>query len=289
MRIVASLFLFICLAGCARHSSGPSTTSLSHPLDPLTKEEIATAVSPLKASGKVTEASRFPTIVLNEPSKQEVLNYKPGGAMRREAFVVVYERASNATAEAIVDLNTRKIISWKAVPGVEPSFMYEDYALMQDIVRKDPAWQAAIRKRGISDFDNVQLDPWAAGYFGFPDEEDKRIFRAVALYKGKNTNAYARPIEGVVAYVDLNSKKILKLADSGVVPVAQVAADYDEKSVGTLREAPKPLVVTQPDGPGFVVDGHEVRWHNWRFRFAVHPREGVVLHRVGYEEDGKLC
>jgi primary-amine oxidase len=34
--------------------------------------------------------------------------------------------------------------------------------------------------------------------------------------------------------------------------------------------------------------GHEVRWQNWRFRYALHPREGLVLYTVGYEDQGKL-
>jgi primary-amine oxidase len=265
-----------------------AAAAASHPLESLNKDEIAVAVSVLKSNGKANEASRFPVIVLNEPPKREVLAYKSGAAFRREAFVVVYERASNETSEAIVDLKARKILSWKPVPGVEPSFMYEDYEMLQAIVRKDPTWQEAIRKRGITDFENVQLDPWAAGQFGFPDEQGKRIFRAVSLYKGKNSNAYARPIEGVVAYVDLNAKKILRLADSGVVPVAQGSADYDEKSVGALRENPKPLTVAQPAGVSFKVDGHEVQWQGWRFRYAVHPREGVVLYTVGYEDEGRV-
>jgi primary-amine oxidase len=259
----------------------------SHPLDPLTKDEITTAVSVLRSSGKATSASRLPVIVLNEPPKQEVLRYRPGAPIRREAFVVVYERASNSTAEAIVDLNARKLLSWKPVPGVEPSFMYEDYVLLQEIVRSDPGWQAAIRKRGIADLENIQIDPWAAGQFGFPDEQGKRVFRAVALYKGKNNNAYARPIEGVVAYVDLNAKRVLRLADSGVVPMAQGSADYDEKSIGKPRELPKPLTIAQPAGASFTVDGHEIRWQGWRFRYAVHPREGVVLYTVGYEDGGR--
>src|SRR5262249_45465342 len=33
---------------------------------------------------------------------------------------------------------------------------------------------------------------------------------------------------------------------------------------------------------------NEVRWQNWRFRFTMHPREGLVLHQVQYEDKGKL-
>lgn len=259
-----------------------------HPLDPLSKEEIATAIGILKGEEKISPASRFPMIGLREPPKVEVLNYKPGDPIRREASVVIYERASNRTGEAIVDVKARKLISWKEVPGVQPNFMVEDYELLQEIVRKNPEWQEAIRKRGITDFEHVQLDPWAAGNFGFPDEEGVRIFRAVALYRGTGMNAYARPIEGVVAYVDLNAKKVMKLVDSGGVPVAKATAEFDEKSVGKLRAAPKPLAITQPKGSSFSVDGNEVRWQKWRFRYGVHPREGLVLYTVGYEDGENL-
>ena len=277
MRAIAFGFLFCGLALAAKH-----------PLDPLTKSEIETVVAVLRSGRQITAESRLPVIVLNEPPKSEVLSYKAGDPLRREAFVVAYERASNRTAEAIVDLNGKKVVSWKVIRGVEPSFMGEDYELMQDIVRKNPEWQAAIRKRGITDLEHVQLDPWAAGNFGFPDEEGVRVFRAVALYRGTGMNAYARPIEGLVAYVDLNHKKMLKLVDSGVVPVAKAPVEYDEKSAGKLREAPKPLSIAQPKGTSFVVDGNEVRWQKWRFRYGVHPREGLVLYTVGYEDGGKV-
>ena len=60
-----------------------------HPLDPLSKEEIATAVQVMKSSGKVSDRSRFPIIVLHEPPKDEVLKFKPATprSMSRKAAV----------------------------------------------------------------------------------------------------------------------------------------------------------------------------------------------------------
>src|SRR5712691_8681001 len=173
----------------------------AHPLDALSKDEITAAVEVLKASGKIGESSRFPIIVLHEPPKEEVSNFKPGSVIRREAFAVVYERTSNETFEAIVDLKNKRVLSWRKIPQVQPPILIEDLILMTEIVRADPHWQAAIRKRGITDFQNVQIDPWSAGYYGFPDEERMRMVRAVSYYKGTATNGYARPIEGVIAYV----------------------------------------------------------------------------------------
>src|SRR5439155_5241878 len=140
-----------------------------------------------------------------------VSKFKPGSAMRREAFAVVYERASNETFEAIVDLKNTRVLSWKKIPLVQPPILLEDLTLMTEIVRADPQWQTAIRRRGITDFQNVQIDPWSAGYYGFPDEEGMRVVRAVSYYRGNAANGYARPIEGVVAYVNLSTRKLFKL------------------------------------------------------------------------------
>jgi primary-amine oxidase len=279
--ILPIIYLFLCCTAVAADYP-------AHPLDPLSREEILATVEVLKAAGKVNEQSRFSTIVLNEPPKTEVLNYQPGAAFRREAFAVIYERAANKTFEAIIDLNKKSIASWKEIAGVQPMFLVEDFLLTQQIVMNDPQWQAAMRKRGISDFKNVQIDAWAAGFFGTDEAKDARVARAVSYYNAGTKNAYARPIEGVIAYVNLNTKKVYKLVDEGVVPVPKETGEMDMKSIGKLREAPKPLQIIQPDGASFQVSGNEVRWQKWRFRYAMHPREGLVLYTVAYEDNGKL-
>ncbi|HJQ26361.1 MAG TPA: primary-amine oxidase [Blastocatellia bacterium] len=278
-------FLFVALLAPWRAMAADYPT---HPLDPLSREEIATTVEVLKASGKTTDASRYATIMLREPPKAEVLAFKPGSAFRREAFAVVYERDTNKTFEAVVDLNKKSLASWKEVTGVQPSFLIEDFLLVQQIVQEDPQWQAAMRKRGITDFKNVQIDAWASGYFGTADEQGARTARAVSYLNEGTRNAYARPIEGVIAYVNLNTRRVYKLIDTGVVPVPKQTGELDMKSIGTQREAPKPLQIIQPQGASFEVQGNEVRWQKWRFRFSMTPREGLVLHTVGYEDEGRL-
>ncbi|HEX4949874.1 MAG TPA: tyramine oxidase, partial [Blastocatellia bacterium] len=233
-------------------------SDFAHPLDPLRPDEITAVVEILKADNKATDSSRFSTLVLHEPPKAEVLQFKSGDKFRREAFVVVFERAANQTHEAIVDLNAKKILSWKEIKGVQPSYMQEDFFLIMSVVRSDPTFQAALKKRGINDPSEVQLDGWSAGWFGFPEEANIRLSRAIPFYRGKGKNAYPHPIEGLVAYVDLTNKKVLKVVDTGVVPVPQANAELDPESNAPLRTAPKPLQVVQPDGVSFAVKGNEV-------------------------------
>ena len=47
------------------------------------------------------------------------------------------------------------------------------------------------------------------------------------------------------------------------------------------------MPVEQPRGAGFERSGQEVRWEGWRLRFAMHPRDGLILREVGLEEGGR--
>jgi primary-amine oxidase len=55
-----------------------------------------------------------------------------------------------------------------------------------------------------------------------------------------------------------------------------------------LRDDVKPISITQPDGPSFTVDGWSVSWQKWQLRVGFNPREGLVLHQVGYADKGRL-
>src|SRR5438270_325138 len=72
----------------------------------------------------------------------------------------------------------------------------------------------------------------------------------------------------------------------GVVPLPPDDANYSPGVAGTRTDL-KPIEIQQPDGPSFVVDGHEVRWQKWHFRVGFTPREGLVLHAVSYIDQGR--
>jgi primary-amine oxidase len=175
------------------------------------------------------------------------------------------------------------------IEGAQPAITFEELDKVPALVRADPAWQAAMRKRGITNFADVHVDPWAPGLLD-PQTEPRTIrwARALSYVKGAQRNVYARPIEGVVALVNLTAMTVDRVIDEAVVPLPPQPADLDERSIGRQRVGPKPLRHVQPLGPSFEVRGQEVRWQKWRFRFSVHPREGLVLHTVGYEDEGRV-
>lgn len=53
-------------------------SSVSHPLEPLTPNEIEAAVAIVRAQKSLGETTRFASVSLQEPSKETVLNFEPG-------------------------------------------------------------------------------------------------------------------------------------------------------------------------------------------------------------------
>lgn len=255
-----------------------------HPLDPLSEDEIAAALEHLRSARSLPAGALFPFVVLHEPPKAEVLAHAPGRPFRREALVVVVDRAAGQTAEALVDLTGKKLLEWRELPGVQAGIMAEEFDTLPDVVRADARWQAAIRKRGITDLENVHPDIWAPGHLGVQGVEGARVVRAVSFYRGKRMNPYGRPIEGVIALVDVAKRAVVDVVDTGIVPLAADTQDLDPASIGKQRPRLAPLVIQQPEGTGFALRGQAVEWDRWRFRWSVHPREGLVLHQVGWDE-----
>jgi primary-amine oxidase len=285
------LFAFsaaLCLSqtAAARAETLGNTAPL-HPLDSLSKKEILETVEILRDAGKTSDTSRYSLITLHEPSKAEMLRFQPGTPFARESFAVVYERATNQTSEALIDLKKRTLVSWKTIPGVQPSFLLEDADILQHAVRIDPRFPEIMRRRGITDLARVGIGDWPGGYYGDPADSGARFRRAVFTYRDSN-NQSDRPIENLTADVDLNTSKVIRWTDGDVVPIPPAGAGLGGLPAAPTRDAPKPLIVQQPQGPTFDIREHEVRWQNWRFRFGFNSREGLILYTVGYEDAGRL-
>ena len=139
-----------------------------HPLEPLSGEEIKTAAALVKDGGHLGEHGRFSSITLVEPPKDVVLN---GDRADREAVALVFDRASGEASSVVVSLAKNSIVSSTPIPGSQPAYLLEEMAECIGLVKSDPRWQEALRKRGVEDFDAVQCDPWPAGNFGLPDED----------------------------------------------------------------------------------------------------------------------
>src|SRR5439155_22614066 len=197
--------------------------------------------------------------------------------------------ASGSASSVVVTLTNGAVVSSTPIPGSQPAYLLEEMAECIGLVKTDPRWLEAVRKRGVEDIDAVQCDPWPAGNFGDPDEDGRRLLRVVSYVRHSETdNGYAHPIEGVVATVDVGRQEVLRVEDHGVIPVPERCFNYTPDAVGELRADLKPLEITQPEGTSFTVEGNEVRWQRWRFRVSMHPLDGLVLHTVAFEDNGEV-
>jgi primary-amine oxidase len=284
-RLICTVVLLACLVATDLRG-GTKMADARHALDSLTAREIATAIDAVKGAPQFVAGSLFAVVALDEPPKQQILS-GAGAPAQRKAFVVLLDRDHNRTNEVIVNLAAGSIASWKEIEGVQPSVVIEEYVIVPEIVKADPRLREAMRRRGITDLENVKVDAWAPGHLG--DLADgSRIVRALFFYKeNSDSNWYSRPIEGVVAIVNLTRRTVIDVIDTGVVPISADRGAFDEKGAGRSRIAPKPLRIVQPQGPSFEVTGHDVAWQKWRFHFGLDPREGLVLHRVRYVDRGR--
>ena len=121
--------------------AAPAPTTLPqilHPLDPLSAAEISAAVAILRASGKLGSHVRFATVVLQEPSKEVVLNFKDGDAIERAAFAIILDNDDGATYEAVVSITSSRVQGWKRIPEVQPCVMLDEFFECENIVKADP-------------------------------------------------------------------------------------------------------------------------------------------------------
>ena len=78
---------------------------VSHPLDPLTTDEIARTVAILRDERGLGDEARFVDISLREPEKDELARHEAGEPIPREAAVVIVDRSAQTTHEAVVSLD----------------------------------------------------------------------------------------------------------------------------------------------------------------------------------------
>jgi primary-amine oxidase len=247
---------------------------MAHPLDPLSAAEIRAAAGAVRAAHPELERPAFAVVALEDPLKSVVVE---GGEASRHARLVVLERGTGTTYEAIVvlGLDEPRVDSWAVVAHVQPPIMPDEMALAAQLARADPRFQAALARRGIDDPEQVQVDPLAAGFYDHHPAGRRILWATPYLKAHADDNPYARPIENVRACVDLIHQEVLEVVDGDVVAFPDVPTRHAETPADLA-----PLHITQPDGPGFTLDGHELEWQAWRLHVALHPIDGLVLSHI---------
>ncbi|MGH9078769.1 MAG: primary-amine oxidase, partial [Acidimicrobiales bacterium] len=269
--------------------AGDAAEAITHPLEALTAAEIHAAVTAVRADDRLGEDARFASITLEPPGKDVLAAYRPGDPVDRLVRLVIVPGRDSVVIEALVDMSSGNVASWQERLDVRPALLFDDALRSIEALRRDPDWQEAVRRRGITDFDKVQIDPWPTGNFGRAIEERRRITRCLSYYREAPTdNGYARPLEGIIATVDGARGEVLEVIDYGVVPLPSDTGSYYPEDHQPARIGLKPLEIVQPEGPSFTVESNLICWQGWSMRVSMDPNDGLVLHTIGYAEGNRI-
>lgn len=55
---------------------------------------------------------------------------------------------------------------------------------------------------------------------------------------------------------------------------------------GRYLQGLKPIVISQPEGVSFKVEGRSISWVNWNFHIGFNYREGIVLNNISFNDKG---
>ncbi|GAA3681182.1 primary-amine oxidase [Arthrobacter ginkgonis] len=261
-----------------------------HPLNQLSGSEIREARRILEEAGLVLESTRFAYLGLLEPSKAEL--YGAGSRNPdRKVRVMLWDATLGRSLDVTVSLSSAAVLDSReldpAVDGQVPVLL-EEFEQIERILAADAGWQGALASRGLTP-EQVRVAPLSAGVFEYPNEEGKRLLRGLGFRQdGPADHAWAHPIDGLVAFVDMERGRVDRLIDLGPVPVPQVNGNYTDPAIhGELRTDLKPIEVIQPEGPSFSMEGNLLTWAGWDLRIGFDAREGLVLHQLHHTHAGR--
>ncbi|CAF0770188.1 unnamed protein product [Rotaria sp. Silwood1] len=271
---------------------------IQHPLDPLNADEINLTTRLLKESSTFQNYMRIITITPHEPEdKNYVMNFKPNDPLKRSALAIVRDPKGRTTYKVILDLTKKAIKSFTEFKNVQPSITFDEVIEADNALRTSEPLLAAFAKRNIK-IDDVVFYVFSSGYRDERDSASKRrIFRPYASIKKWDTdNYYAHHIDGIVITVDLDSFTV-EVEDNMIVPIPPKCGNYDPEGIKSSDNIPyfpdgvrkdlKPYVITQPEGPSFQINNHQITWQKWRLRVGFNVREGLILNMVEYFDQNR--
>lgn len=276
----------------AAQKGSAAGSAARHPLDPLSAEELSVAVQTLRTEKKLGDHVRIVSAVLLEPERRTTGNpVASSEPVSRQAFLVLRDNKKRIGCETVVDVTNKSVVRYTELPSdLQPAVMLDEFGECEEAVKRSPLFLEALKKRGVENVDLVMVEPWSAGNYGteVPEDKGRRLLRALCFVRSEpKDNGYARPLDGVVVVVDLDTMQVIRLEDYGVVPLPPESGNWAREYIPKTRGGLKPIEIHQPEGASFSVDGYQVRWQNWSFRIGFTPREGLVLHQLAYDDEGR--
>ncbi len=263
----------------------PAPVRATHPMDALAPDEINTATRILRDAGKLADTSLVVSMTLQEPPKSEVRGWLKGEAFSRHAFAVVL--AGGKLGEAEINLDARKLSSWTMIENRQAAITIDEIMAVGDILKSDEGWRAAMAKRGITSWKGIFCFPFSTGPLLDPALIGRRLINSGCVdHAGAGNNIWGKPIENLLATLDLAARKVVSITDLGVLPLPPDTPSHAWRDSGQARPVTRPVEIASPQGSNVSIAGGEVHWDNWSFHVRLDPRLGAVLSLIRYDDHG---
>lgn len=259
-RVMRALTLSLLLVG-----TGVQATESR--FDPLSNDELRRIVDLLVESGRTNAATRIARV-------SRLPSTKDAAPQRRARVVALLD---GRTTEIDIDFKAASVSFRPVEQGFAP-ITSDDWAQANAVLRRDPGWQAMLDVRGIEQ-DDIFCESLSAGYFDGTPSAGARVMR-LPCYEMSNatTNIYGRPIEGLVATVDLNAGEVVEILDEGAKPLPAPAVQL-------------PLAIeaaaVSPD-PRIAIDGHRITFGPWSLHAGLEDQFGLVISDVHFTDGDQL-
>ncbi|KAJ3706219.1 hypothetical protein LUZ61_009924 [Rhynchospora tenuis] len=269
-------------------SRNHETDIASHPLDPLTIQEINLARSILLSYSLFSSSPSslaIHSLSLDEPDKSVVRSWKPGNTLPARKAVAV-TRYKNKPYVLSIDLSTKEVVPLPVPESGYPTMTIEDMMSAPWAPFSDKAFNETITARGVR-MSDVACLPISLGWYG-QTEEGRRLIK-IQCYSAEGTaNFYMRPIEGLTVLLDMDTKEVVEITDKGNgIPIpSSTNTDYrytvTKNNKPAWLKAPNPISLEQPSGPSFTVsEDHQVKWAGWDFHIKADARAGIIISGLG--------
>ncbi|KNA23701.1 hypothetical protein SOVF_022440 [Spinacia oleracea] len=263
----------------------------SHPLDPLTVQEVNRVRSIVTTHALFKTAKKYAlhSVVLEEPQKPSVLRWKEGDPLLpRKASVIA--RVDGGTHVMSVDLGSGRVemVDVGEVSGY-PTMTIEDMNTATFTPLESKEFNRTVVDRGV-DLEDLACLPISTGWYG-KKEEKRRLIKVQCYSMEDTTNFYMRPIEGLTVIVDMDTNQVVEISDNGKdIPIPKAAnTEYrfaaQKNNIHHKIKPINPISIEQPKGPSFTVEnGHMIKWANWEFHLKPDPRAGVIISRAMFRD-----
>lgn len=264
-----------------------TTAAVDHPLAAITSAEIDQVREIIRNAGLVADTTRFVYVGLEEGRTGVTAS-----SIDRRFRVLLHDVSVVAPKDVVVSVirgEVDSIVDLDAGADGHLPVLDEEFALVEEVLSTHPEWLAALAVRNL-DVEKVRVAPLSAGVFEYEEERGRRILRGLAFRQDHPyDHAWAHPIDGLVAYVDVVERRVTQVLDFGPVQIPEEPGNFHiPGEFGKPRTTQKPIVISQPDGPSFTLDGNLLQWEKWSLRVGFDVREGLVLHDLGFTDAERL-